>query len=730
MMGAEIHALSADETTVDVSGGLRHTHVASSGDMGSLVSLYAGAGGLDLGFREAGFQCVWANEMVADAAATHDDNLGHAMHVGDLLEQDLPEDHKDEVQVVVGGPPCFAAGTMVLTKAGYQPIEEIKVGEEVLTHKGRWRRVTSVMSRYADSTRLVCAQGCTRIRTTDEHPFYARNRTYAREKIKGVVRQVRHFQEPQWVESRSLLVAPSLGEASYLGQVLPRVGKTKLSLDSWWLVGRYLADGWLRRDAAVKMRGVIICCAYDEANALEERLLRIYPSTSFTRTRQRTTTRMEIRDHALYDILLGFGKGAAGKRLPGEVFGLPSESAKAILEGYFSGDGCERPNRSTMELHATTVSKALALGMSLLAQRAYGVVGGIREVEVPEKTVIEGRIVNQRKQYHIIIARRNRSAFVEGKYGWKLLRKNEDAPGCEVWNISVEEDESYTADGCIVHNCQGFSFIGKMDPTDPRSEHVFHFLDVVERLEPTAFVMENVKALAASPRWAPIREALKERASELGYENDIFLLNAADYGVPQARERMFLIGIKGARPRAPKPTVERHVTVREALARLPHYGEPGNDSICTARIVPAKRPILRPDPYGGNLLFNGNGRVLRLDSPALTLPASMGGNATPIIDQAELDEGAAPWVVAYHEHLRAGGAPWPVPSRLRRITVEEAAALQSFPPGFRFSGPQSSRYRQIGNAVPPLLARAVASEVKAVLTELRAGRTGPGSQGS
>ena len=101
--------------------------------------------------------------------------------------------------------------------------------------------------------------------------------------------------------------------------------------------------------------------------------------------------------------------------------------------------------------------------------------------------------------------------------------------------------------------CQGFSVIGRMSPGDDRSEHVFHYLDVVERLQPSAFVMENVKALATAPRWRLVREALIVRARSLGYETTLLVLNAAHYGVPQARERMFLIGIRHGLRSLPSP---------------------------------------------------------------------------------------------------------------------------------------------------------------------------------
>jgi len=267
--------------------------------------------------------------------------------------------------------------------------------------------------------------------------------------------------------------------------------------------------------------------------------------------------------------------------------------------------------------------------------------------------------------------------------------------------------------------CQGFSVIGKMDDNDPRSRHVFHFLDVVEALDAKAFVMENVKALGVNPRWAPVREKLIDRAERLGFQVRLYLLNAADFGVPQSRERMFLIGVKDGVPPALEPTTAGcPKTVREALETLPSYGKPGNDGIITAKVRPAARPIMRPTAFRGSLLFNGSGRPLHLDSPAKTLPASMGGNATPIIDQEEFEHGSEPWVVAYHRRLLEGGRPLKrAPRRLRRITVEEAAALQSFPVGWTFSGPRVSQLRQVGNAVPPKLALEVARALRAALVD-------------
>jgi DNA (cytosine-5)-methyltransferase 1 len=261
--------------------------------------------------------------------------------------------------------------------------------------------------------------------------------------------------------------------------------------------------------------------------------------------------------------------------------------------------------------------------------------------------------------------------------------------------------------------CQGFSVAGKMDPHDARSRHVWTFLSLVSRIKPKAFVMENVKNLYDNDRWSELREDLLSAARILGYSTRLSLLNAADFGAPQDRNRMFLIGIRGV---ASVPEIKpnpklRPISVRQALGRLPRYGEPGNDTLCTAEITAAAKPVLRRSPYAG-MLFNGAGRPLDLERPSTTLPASMGGNRTPIIEQNILDDpDEESWIRRYHAHLWSGGKPLafgPIDSPLRRLTVEEAGVLQGFPIGVKFAGQTTAQYRQIGNSVPPPLAEAVA----------------------
>lgn len=160
-------------------------------------------------------------------------------------------------------------------------------------------------------------------------------------------------------------------------------------------------------------------------------------------------------------------------------------------------------------------------------------------------------------------------------------------------------------------------------------------------------------------------------------------------------------------------------TVRESLKILDKAGTGNNTSTCNAKITLTTNPVLRKSAYAG-MLFNGLGRPLKLDGYSATLPASMGGNKTPIIDEQALYYNSQPWVEMYHARLQNDmtiSKKEVVPSFLRRLTVDEARIIQTFPLEYRFSGSQSSQYTQIGNAVPCNLAKAVCTMVIDVIAE-------------
>lgn len=271
--------------------------------------------------------------------------------------------------------------------------------------------------------------------------------------------------------------------------------------------------------------------------------------------------------------------------------------------------------------------------------------------------------------------------------------------------------------------CQGFSVAGKMDPDDERSSMVWEFANILKVIRPKVFAMENVKALGVLKKWANIKKRLLSYFKSLGYETDYTIVNSSDHGVPQTRERVIFIG---SRLHSDLPDISflfhsirnPSPTVRKVLSILDRAGEGNNYSVCKAKITLAEKPILRKSPYAG-MLFNGLGRPVRIDGYCATLPASMGGNKTPIIDSDELYLGAKSWVESYHADLLKGKRAvfGEAPKRLRRLTVQEAGLLQNFPIDYNFCGCQSSIYTQIGNSVPPGLGRAIARVLLMLLND-------------
>jgi DNA (cytosine-5)-methyltransferase 1 len=254
--------------------------------------------------------------------------------------------------------------------------------------------------------------------------------------------------------------------------------------------------------------------------------------------------------------------------------------------------------------------------------------------------------------------------------------------------------------------CQPWSSGGKrLGRADPRDGWPA-FLRALDEVGPQAFLAENVAGLAAGARRPLLAELVRELDGR-GYEVASRVVNAADYGVPQKRQRLIMVGLRDRAFEFPAPThgpgrARRWAEVGTVVGPRP-VGEPNPAIVTYARV-----PDLRPSPYDGHV-YNGGGRPMDLRQPAPTLLASMGGNKTPWVDTLGV-------VPDYHGHLTSGGEPRTgrVPGA-RRITVDEAALVQSFPPGAHFVGRRSSCYRQIGNAVPPRLAQVMGEAIRAQL---------------
>lgn len=279
--------------------------------------------------------------------------------------------------------------------------------------------------------------------------------------------------------------------------------------------------------------------------------------------------------------------------------------------------------------------------------------------------------------------------------------------------------------------CQGFSLIGKRAMDDPRNQLVFHYVRLIRELQPKYFVFENVKGLTLGKHADFLKELIIELEAS-GYKVTLpyQVLNAADYGVPQDRKRLFLIGARNGlpTPNYPEPCNIR-TTVWEAIGDLPdadNFQELSNSDKVSAKWETQSSYARRlrgiesdPTDYGYRRRFNLNelSSSLRTEHTELSKSRFMQtehGKTEPISRFRKLPpDGLCNTLRAGTDSARgAFTSPRPIhPFSPRVITVREAARLHSYPDWFRFHTTKWHGFRQVGNSVPPILGRVVARSI-------------------
>ncbi|NVM19609.1 MAG: DNA cytosine methyltransferase [Candidatus Lokiarchaeota archaeon] len=231
--------------------------------------------------------------------------------------------------------------------------------------------------------------------------------------------------------------------------------------------------------------------------------------------------------------------------------------------------------------------------------------------------------------------------------------------------------------------CQGFSTAGWFKKDDSRNELYIEMLDIIEKKQPSLFLAENVMGLLYMEDGKVLEYIMKD-FSNIGYKVKYKAINCADYGVPQQRKRIFIMGVKdGYSIKFPQPTHHKNPkstlfpekykkwrTVRQAIGDLENSNE----------------------PYAKGKINNVQSKYkIRPDEPSrYTILAS------------------APKIPIHYNGSRNDEYP-------RRLTVRECARLQSFPESFKFSGPLTAQFKQIGNAVPPLVSCQFAKTIRDII---------------
>lgn len=301
--------------------------------------------------------------------------------------------------------------------------------------------------------------------------------------------------------------------------------------------------------------------------------------------------------------------------------------------------------------------------------------------------------------------------------------------------------------------CQAYSVAGRVRDengmkTDYRNYLFEHYLSVVKRYRPTLFVFENVPGiLSAAPDGTPITEKIKTEFESAGYEilSDLkkAIVNASDYGVPQNRTRIIIVGLNKDVFKKPQESLKtfyteylpnkkvKHIkTVREAIGDLPPclpLFDSASHKKRRSHIIP-KCDVSWHIPRYSNLRDMDTFRILEedvasgkreYDSKKISeLYEEKIGSKSPIHRYHVLDPNEPSTTIIAHLYKDGNRFIHYDPAQQRTITVREAARLQSFPDDFEFVGSRGNAYQMIGNAVPVLLANAIAQAISDLLKEV------------
>lgn len=381
-------------------------------------------------------------------------NYPDIRHHGDVFKGDFTK-YKG-CDLLIGGSPCFTKGHLVLTNKGYKDISDIRAGDMVLTHENRYKPVVRTYIHAADTVALKVV-GYPAFITTSNHPFLTktRSRDYSN---RG---NHRKFSDTAWTKVEDMT------KDTFCGMHIEETDIEPVDLDGkvLWLLGRYIADGHVRKD---KRKGrkdsyqyqLIISVGKDKITEFK-RVMEGYNFSCYPHSQ--SVYRCVFSSMNLVNFVLnqGFGCHAAEKHIPDAFMHLPDEQAKVFIEGYLSGDG--HYTEANESYHASTVSKELAFELQRLIARVYKTNVGVSLAKPRTKRhYIDGREIRSNYPSYIVSfkqgLRKQSYAYIAENKCWTGFRNCTPTGKVEtVYNIEVADDHSYTVNNCIVHNCTYWS---------------------------------------------------------------------------------------------------------------------------------------------------------------------------------------------------------------------------------------------------------------------------------
>lgn len=540
----------------------------------TMGSLFSGQEGFGLAGILSNIDLKWSCEVDPNPMKVLRARFPNIKHYNDVSS--IKGDKIETVDIITFGSPCFAAGSLVTTDRGLIPIEEVKIGDKVLTHTNQFKTVIDWGKTSNKKILKLSAMGAEEILATPNHKFYVRQkyRKYKSYYEDGARKRKaeRLFKDPEWKELQEITRDDYLGIAINQKSENPH----NLTEEECWLIGRYVADGYIRDSKRANRKNsynhqVIFCVGKHKTEEFENNVKTYYAG----KRGERTVYKYIIINERLMSLCKQCGKRALNKEFPPFIINLPVELLQKVIEGYMSGDG----SLENSVYSATSVSKRLLYSLAQAIMKVYKRPYSISKFEVSPTTTIEGRTVNQHTQYQIrykLNKGKQDKAFYEEGYIWCPIREIVEYGNKDVYNITVEDDNSYCVQNIIVHNCQDLSLAGKrvglqhskMGSTDTsRSGLFFEALRIIEEMrnqegKPRYALWENVFGAFSSSKGEDFRRVLEEFCQVNNVNANIPKLDkwtpngeiigdnfslawrtfdAQYWGVPQRRRRIYLL---------------------------------------------------------------------------------------------------------------------------------------------------------------------------------------------
>ena len=451
------------------------------------------------------------------------------------------------------GSACFTKGHVVFTQDGYKNIEDVNIGDKILTHKNHFKEVYNIFTKNVSDTITIKSVGVEDITCTPDHKFLTKDRgwveaenlnsndflciskKYPKNNINNL--QILNNDDLDLYNRCHSFVSKNNSpktqeEHRWHRNSLPRVMdfqttnfNTETDLSISYLIGAFLAEGWLEYNPSStrsSKHSVVFSPGFDQTyiSNIEksiESVAKIHKKMSC-----KTSEKLFINNKQLCEFFTKFYsdpdiKRAHTKRIPEEIYELSNKSIIQIIKGYWDGDGCihERKDRENQyTCVAASTSKELIYGIRRLLL-SLGIFSSIHYNKKKKTCLIEGREVNQKDQYSIRINGKYAIEFLNIIYGYNLIgttnRNNilesdlyyfskvksvtHDKNETQVYDLTIDEDHSYNINDIIVHNC----IYPKITPQPIKEEYL-----LTGPLEPTndAYAIAKIAGLTMCQKYS------------------------------------------------------------------------------------------------------------------------------------------------------------------------------------------------------------------------------------